>query len=66
VRRGGVPGVLARWRRLSPSAVGARVEWRASSGRVTGRTSGLGEDGALLVDCGGRIERIVAGEVIWL
>jgi biotin-(acetyl-CoA carboxylase) ligase len=61
-----VAGVLERWRRLSPSAAGARVEWRASGGTVTGRTAGLDADGALLVERGGRIERIVAGEVTWL
>jgi biotin-(acetyl-CoA carboxylase) ligase len=33
---------------------------------VTGRTAGLDEDGALLVERDGRIERVVAGEVIWL
>jgi BirA family biotin operon repressor/biotin-[acetyl-CoA-carboxylase] ligase len=66
VRRGEVAGVLDRWRRMSPSAVGARVEWRASGGALTGRTAGLGEDGALIVERDGRLERVVAGEVIWL
>ena len=66
LRHGEVAGVLDRWRRLSPSAVGARVEWRAPEGRMTGRTAGLDHDGALLVERGGRIERVVAGEVIWL
>jgi BirA family biotin operon repressor/biotin-[acetyl-CoA-carboxylase] ligase len=66
LRRGEAAGVLARWRRLSPGAVGARVEWRAPAGPVTGRTAGLAEDGALLVERDGRIERVVAGEVIWL
>ena len=66
VRTGQVAGVLERWRRLSPSAAGARVEWRASGGTVTGRTAGLDADGALLVERGGRIERVVAGEVTWL
>jgi BirA family biotin operon repressor/biotin-[acetyl-CoA-carboxylase] ligase len=66
VRTGQVADVLERWRRLSPSAAGARVEWRASGGTVTGRTAGLDADGALLVERGGRIERVVAGEVTWL
>ena len=66
LRRGETAGLLARWRRLSPGAVGARVEWRAPSGPVTGRTAGLDEDGALLVERDGRTERVVAGEVIWL
>jgi BirA family biotin operon repressor/biotin-[acetyl-CoA-carboxylase] ligase len=66
IRRGEIGGVLARWRRMSPGAVGARVEWRTPAGMVNGRTAGLGEDGALLVERDGRIDRVVAGEVIWL
>ena len=66
LRSGQIGGLLDRWRRLSPSAVGARVEWRAPGGAVGGRTAGLDHDGALLVNRGGRIERVVAGEVIWL
>ena len=66
LRSGHIGGLLDRWRSLSPSAVGARVEWRAPGGPVGGRTAGLDHDGALLVNRGGRIERVVAGEVIWL
>jgi BirA family biotin operon repressor/biotin-[acetyl-CoA-carboxylase] ligase len=66
IRRGEIGGVLARWRRMSPGAVGARVEWRTPTGTVTGRTAGLADDGALLVERDGRIERVVAGEVIWV
>jgi BirA family biotin operon repressor/biotin-[acetyl-CoA-carboxylase] ligase len=66
LRRGEVGGMLERWRRMSPSAVGARVEWRTPGGAVRGRTAGLDVDGALLVDRDGRIERVVAGEVIWV
>jgi len=65
LRRGEVGGMLERWRRMSPSAVGARVEWRTPGGAARGRTAGLDEDGALLVDRDGRVERVVAGEVIW-
>ena len=66
IRRGEIAGLLDRWRRLSPSAAGARVEWRAPGGDVKGRTAGLDADGALLVARDGRIERVVAGEIIWL
>ena len=66
LRSGRIGGLLDRWRRLSPSAVGAQVEWRGPGGTVSGRTAGLDHDGALLVSRGGCIERIVAGEVIWL
>ena len=66
IRRGDVGGVLERWRRLSPSAVGAWVEWRAPGGAVRGRTAGLDGDGALLLARDGRIERVLAGEITWL
>jgi BirA family biotin operon repressor/biotin-[acetyl-CoA-carboxylase] ligase len=66
LRAGEIGGVLDRWRRMSPSAVGARIEWRAPGGTVMGRTAGLDGDGALRVERDGRIERVVAGEVIWL
>jgi len=66
LRSGDIGGVLGRWRRMSPSAAGARVEWRAPGGTVRGRTAGLDSDGALLVERDGRLERVVAGEVIWL
>jgi len=66
LRRREVGDVLERWRRLSPSAVGARVEWRTPGGAVKGRTAGLDGDGALLVDRDGRVERVVAGEVVWV
>ena len=62
---GGSSGLLERWRRLSPSATGARVSWQAPAAQRDGLTAGIGDDGALLVDCGGRTERIVGGEVRW-
>jgi len=63
--RGTPDAVLARWRELSPSARGACVEWESSSGRFTGTTAGLANDGALLVRTGDRIERIISGELHW-
>lgn len=66
LRFGDIAGVLDRWRRLAPSAVGSRVEWRVPGGTASGRTAGLGSDGALLVDRDGLVERVVAGEIIWL
>ena len=56
-------GVLRRWLELSPSANGARVEWE---GRLTGVTSGIAEDGALLVRTGIGTEAIRSGVVRWL
>ena len=57
--------LLDRWRALSPSARGASVSWQTADGVRRGRTSGIDEDGALLVTCGGSIERIISGTVIW-
>jgi BirA family transcriptional regulator, biotin operon repressor / biotin---[acetyl-CoA-carboxylase] ligase len=65
IRRGEIGELLARWRRMSTGAVGARVEWRTPHGTLTGRTAGLAEDGALLIERDGQVERVVAGEVIW-
>ena len=60
------PGdLLARWRSLSPSCEGARVTWDGGGQRRAGVTAGIDHDGALTVDCHGRTERIVGGEVTW-
>lgn len=59
--------MLRRWRELSPSSVGARVEVvEAGGGWVAGRTAGIDDDGALLVSVGGELRRVIAGEVRWL
>jgi BirA family biotin operon repressor/biotin-[acetyl-CoA-carboxylase] ligase len=59
--------MLRRWRELSPSSVGARVEVRAEDGRwEPARTAGLDADGALLVTRAGGVHRVIAGEVRWL
>jgi len=57
--------VLDRWRSLSPSATGTRVEWSADGTRHQGTTAGIDDDGALLVRSAGRVERIIAGELEW-
>jgi BirA family biotin operon repressor/biotin-[acetyl-CoA-carboxylase] ligase len=57
--------VLARWRALSPSASGTRVEWTADGTTHSGATAGIDEDGALLVRTSTGLARIIAGEVIW-
>jgi BirA family transcriptional regulator, biotin operon repressor / biotin---[acetyl-CoA-carboxylase] ligase len=62
----GVPGrVLDEWRALSPLSQAGSVELTTSSGRVEGVAAGIDETGALLVRAGGRIERVIAGEVLW-
>jgi BirA family biotin operon repressor/biotin-[acetyl-CoA-carboxylase] ligase len=57
--------LLARWRELAPSALGASVVCETAGGRQRGVTAGIGEDGALLVRVGDRTERVIAGEVVW-
>lgn len=58
--------ILDAWRALAPGAQGARVAWTTPAGERTGVTAGIDDRGALLVRCGAEIERIVAGELIWL
>ncbi len=57
--------LLARWRSMAPSSVGTPVECETAAGRKTGVAAGVAEDGALLVRIGDRLERIIAGEIIW-
>ena len=62
----GLDAVRERWRVLSPTSAGASVTWDAGGLRQHGVTAGLDSDGALLVDRGGRTERIVGGALTWL
>lgn len=57
--------LLARWRELAPSAQGSRVHWETPSGARTGVSAGIADDGALLVNADGRVERIISGELRW-
>jgi BirA family biotin operon repressor/biotin-[acetyl-CoA-carboxylase] ligase len=63
---GGFDGVLDAWRLLSPTSVGARVEVASRDGWVPAVTAGVDPSGALLVEAGGAVQRVVAGEVRWL
>jgi BirA family transcriptional regulator, biotin operon repressor / biotin---[acetyl-CoA-carboxylase] ligase len=65
IARGDASGLLARWRRLAPSAVGTTVECDTPLGRARGIAAGIADDGALLVRVGPRVERVIAGEVVW-
>jgi BirA family biotin operon repressor/biotin-[acetyl-CoA-carboxylase] ligase len=58
--------VIERWRTLAPSAAGSPVAWQTAAGPRRGVTAGVDEGGALLVDTAGTIERVTAGEMIWL
>jgi BirA family biotin operon repressor/biotin-[acetyl-CoA-carboxylase] ligase len=66
LRRGERGPLLTRWRVLAPTASGARIEWDVGGTRMSGLTSGIDEEGALLVRAGDRTERIIAGEVTWV
>jgi BirA family biotin operon repressor/biotin-[acetyl-CoA-carboxylase] ligase len=58
--------ILDAWRTLSPSAAGRRVSWTTNAGHLSGVTAGIDDHGALLVRVDEGIERVVAGEVVWL
>jgi BirA family biotin operon repressor/biotin-[acetyl-CoA-carboxylase] ligase len=64
--KGRFDAILDAWRRLAPGASGARVTWTTMTRVESGVTSGIDQQGALLVRVGDRIERIVSGEVNWL
>jgi BirA family biotin operon repressor/biotin-[acetyl-CoA-carboxylase] ligase len=64
--RGDRTALLARWRALAPLATGSPVEWDRAGARTRGTTAGISDDGALLVQAGTGIERILSGEVRWL
>jgi BirA family transcriptional regulator, biotin operon repressor / biotin---[acetyl-CoA-carboxylase] ligase len=65
LRAGGEAAMLADWSARAPGSRGARVSWRAVDGERTGVTAGIDGEGALLVRTADRVERLVAGEVIW-
>jgi BirA family biotin operon repressor/biotin-[acetyl-CoA-carboxylase] ligase len=62
---GDAASVLARWRTLAPSAQGTAVQWDTPAGAKSGTAAGIADDGALLVNVGGRVERVISGEVRW-
>jgi BirA family transcriptional regulator, biotin operon repressor / biotin---[acetyl-CoA-carboxylase] ligase len=57
--------ILDAWRRRAPSAFGARVKWPVPFGDQSGITTGIDDQGALLVRTADRTEAIVAGELQW-
>jgi len=58
--------ILDAWRLRAPSAAGAYVSWTTSDGLQLGITAGIDDNGALLVEVGDRIERVVSGELDWI
>lgn len=65
LRQGKFDAILSAWRQRAASLRGAAVEWDSSGGVIRGRAQDIDDSGALLVQVGGRIERLVAGEVRW-
>lgn len=57
--------VLDDWRHRAPGSRGARVRWQDPQGPQTGITAGLDDTGALVVQVGESLQRLVAGEVLW-
>ena len=66
LRSGGHAAMLAEWSSRAPLAQGASVSWRAGDEVRAGVTAGVDEEGALLVRTADGVERLVAGEVIWV
>ena len=66
VREGGQALILSEWRRLGRAGLdGAPVRWQDQAMERSGLARDVDADGALLVETGGRIERVIAGEVTW-
>jgi BirA family transcriptional regulator, biotin operon repressor / biotin---[acetyl-CoA-carboxylase] ligase len=57
--------ILDDWRRRAPGSRGARVRWDDATGTQRGISAGIDESGALLVQSGDTLRRLVAGEVFW-
>jgi BirA family biotin operon repressor/biotin-[acetyl-CoA-carboxylase] ligase len=65
IEAGGRSDILRTWRLSSPLSVGTRVEWDEAAGKRSGITAGVDDSGALLVDTGCGLERVIAGEITW-
>ncbi len=66
LKQGGREWIVGEWRRLGRAGLNGRaVSWREPQGEQRGLARDLDADGALLVERGGRLERIIAGEVLW-
>jgi BirA family biotin operon repressor/biotin-[acetyl-CoA-carboxylase] ligase len=57
--------ILDAWRARAPASRGARVRWDSPAGAKSGVTAGIDERGALVVEVGNAVERIISGELIW-
>jgi BirA family biotin operon repressor/biotin-[acetyl-CoA-carboxylase] ligase len=60
------PAICEAWRRFGRASLERQpVRWHDASGERRGVARDIDADGALLVDCGGRVERVIAGDVVW-
>lgn len=63
---GGAHEIRDDWRRLGRSGLGgAPVRWQDQHGDRRGFARDIDDEGALVVEIDGRVDRLVAGEVIW-
>ncbi len=66
LRRGRGADVRDRWRRFGRAGLGgAPVRWRDGDDDAAGHARDIDDDGALIVERAGSVERLVAGEVSW-
>jgi len=66
LHNGEVEVIRGNWRDLGAVGLGgAAVRWRDGDQTHRGRARDIDSDGALVVEVGGRRERLVAGEVLW-
>ena len=66
LQHGRFDAILSAWRARAPSLRGSAVEWDSAGSVIRGRAEDIDETGALLVRTGGRIQRVIAGELRWL
>jgi BirA family biotin operon repressor/biotin-[acetyl-CoA-carboxylase] ligase len=66
LQAGRFDAILSAWRALAPALRGSFVEWDTPEGVVRGRAEDIDDRGALVVHVGGRVERLLAGEVRWV
>lgn len=57
--------VLDAWRARAVTSMGRPIVWHGPDGDERGRMAGVDEAGALLMDAGGRVVRVISGEVEW-
>jgi BirA family biotin operon repressor/biotin-[acetyl-CoA-carboxylase] ligase len=66
LREGRGDEVCREWRRFGRAGLGAApVQWQEQGTLRRGAARDIAEDGALLVEREGRLERLIAGEVTW-